>query len=168
MAKAKIIQSHDLPWPETVMVLDPDCGHKLSTKPGANADNDPQSAGGWAEDEFRHIEASTYDIDLMLSIWQYRYHVLNSHRAKYPHTYSEYDVYNGAWAACGYTEQPDSALLLCAERFKQEPNGDILNDPFVKVVKKLVRTGNNEYSEEEVAETTALPKKKVPRKAKRA
>ena len=127
-----------LQWPESVLVLDPECGHDLKDVPGANIKNQPQNPMGWANDEFRGIKAPLSQVDLMLRIWEYRYECLRFYRAKYPHTYSEYDIYNAAWVACGYTEdQPESAIKLCKERFNVEPNGTVLNDPRQKIKKKV-------------------------------
>ncbi len=54
----------------------------------------------------------------MLQIWEYRFRYLLALRAKYPHTYNEYDVYNGTWVSCGYeTNQPKKALQLSGKHF---------------------------------------------------
>ena len=102
-------------WPKSVLVLDPDWG--------ATADNQPQTFLGWATDEFRYpnlaAKNSLASIDLMLKIWHYRLGCLYAVQAKYPHTYTVFDVYNAAWVSCGYiTEQSDKAIKLANLRFK--------------------------------------------------
>lgn len=124
-------------WPETVLVLDPECGHKLTTKPGANEQNTPHSAWTWAENEFRGLKAPRAQLDLMLRIWHYRYSCLKTFKAKYPNTYSDYDVYNATWVSCGYIdEQDEKAIELCDKRFGT-PTGEVLDDPKIKSLKKV-------------------------------
>lgn len=113
-------------WPKSVLVLDPDWGATITNKPGATADNQPQTFLGWATDEFRYpnlaAKNSLASIDLMLKIWHYRLSCLYSIQAKYPHTYTLFDVYNAAWVSCGYTtEQSDKAIKLAKIRFKDVP-----------------------------------------------
>ena len=126
-----------LQWPESVAILDPECGHELNARPGANSKNEPQSPRGWAEEEFRGSSASSSQVDLMLKIWLYRYDCLLTYRTKYSHTYSNYDHYNAAWVACGYTEdQSPQAMELCQKRFGT-PTGEVLDDPHQVSRKKV-------------------------------
>lgn len=124
-------------WPDDVLVLDPECGHELTDRPGANAKNQPHSAIGWACNEFRNRGIPPNEADFMLRVWMYRYDCLSALRAKYPHTYTNYDVYNAAWVSCGYVdEQDESAIELCRKRFS-EPTGEVLADPKLTVKKKV-------------------------------
>lgn len=113
-------------WPKSVLVLNPDWGATITNKPGATSDNQPQTFLGWATDEFRYpnlaAKNSLASIELMLKIWKYRLDCLYSIQAKYPNTYSLFDVYNAAWVSCGYvTEQSDKAIKLANIRFKEVP-----------------------------------------------
>ena len=126
-----------LMWPEEVTILDPECGHELTDKPGAGAQNEPHNARGWAEQEFRGKNIPSSQVDLMLKIWLYRFDCLLTYRIKYRNTYSNYDHYNAAWVACGYTEDQDrKAIELCRQRFG-DPNGEVLDDPYLKTQKKV-------------------------------
>jgi hypothetical protein len=109
-------------WPESVLILDPECGHELEWLPGADAHNNPRSAYQWCENEFRLPQyqggSSRHSVDVMIGIWRYRYGCLVSYQSKYANTYSHYDLYNAAWVACGYTsDQSSKAIELCGQRF---------------------------------------------------
>lgn len=124
-------------WPESVLVLDPELGHELTDKPGANAQNKPHNAWGWAQAEFEGSESSRSQVDTMLKIWRYRFDCLLTYRMKFRNTFSNYDHYNAAWVACGYIEdQPEKAIELCSLRFGS-PTGEVLDDPNVGTRKKV-------------------------------
>lgn len=128
-----------LQWPELVTILDPECGHELTDKPGASKDNKPHSPRGWAEEEFRGKGIPSSQVDIMLGIWLYRFDCLLEYRLKSNGGYSNYDHYNAAWVACGYTEgQSAKALELARRRFRCEPDGQVMDDPTVKRVRKKV------------------------------
>ena len=110
-------------WPESVLILDPDWGATITNKPGATSDNQPQSFLGWATAEFRlpnkAASNSAHAIDLMLKIWHYRLDCIYAFQAKYRNTYTDFDIYNATWVACGYLEgQSEKAITLATKRFK--------------------------------------------------
>lgn len=116
-------------WPESVLILHPDCGHTLRPldTPGADASNRPRTAYQWAEEEFRlpgyKGGSPRHSVDVMLQIWRYRFRCLLAVQAKYPNTYSNYDLYNAAWVSCGYiTDQSSKAIKLADTRF---PNHEV-------------------------------------------
>jgi hypothetical protein len=127
-----------LQWPEDVLVLDPECGHKLTDQPGADLKNTPHNAWGWAQLEIRKTKAPQSQQDLMLRIWFYRYDCLRNYLARYKNTYTIYDVYNAAWVSCGYVDyQDESAIELCSKRFTV-PDGTVLDDPMIKSKKRAL------------------------------
>jgi hypothetical protein len=107
-------------WPDSVAVLTG--RNTLVHKPGCDHHNVPHSPELTAQDEFRDSKyfhkLSTHATHMMISIWEYRYHCLLDLHAKYLSTYSIVDVYNAAWASCGYTQdQSNKAMELAGKRF---------------------------------------------------
>ena len=110
-------------WPKEVYVLEKGRDTLIyPSPPGADGDNKPRSAESWGESELRTKEVLSNNnyasIDLMIGVWRYRFYELLYLQAKYRDTYSIHDVYNAAWAACGYQHnQCRKALKLCDMRF---------------------------------------------------
>lgn len=116
-------------WPDSVAVLE--SRHRLM-EPAQAKHHPTRNPYLRAQQEFRDSkyfhQMNTHQTKLMCEIWSYRFNQLYTFHGKYPTTYKLHDVYNAAWAACGYVEnQSEKALELADKRFPWTQDGYVSN-----------------------------------------
>ena len=110
-------------WPTHVYILDPSFGESTLFLSGEDGSQYPTLS---ALRQFRDAELKSVitdntpsELQLMKNIWQYRFDCLHTIQARYPATFSMYDLYNAAWSACGYeNNQSDKVYKLATMRFE--------------------------------------------------
>ncbi len=89
-------------WPTSVYVID--SSFNTTERPGADANNEPQSLLGWMQAELRqNAYLSAYHCNLLIDLWTDAF-VWAFQRTRKIRNLDKHTCYNVAWASLGYTE----------------------------------------------------------------
>jgi hypothetical protein len=112
-------------WPKSVAILTREERHVLDN--GRGNPEMPKNPREWVMFELADTPMTEDEQEFAYKIWASRYNSLMTYRTQYRDSFSNYDHYNAAWAACGYNhKQPESAIELCGSVFG-EADGNILD-----------------------------------------